>query len=74
VAQSEGPEFKPQYCKKRKKTQSQECWCMPVIPALGKERVKDHEFEARLGDGSKTLSQKQSKHKRTGGRAQMIKH
>jgi hypothetical protein len=29
--------------------QSQICWCMPVIPALGRQRQEDLEFKASLG-------------------------
>jgi hypothetical protein len=46
VAQGVGPEFKPQYLKKKKKWS---WWHTPVINEAKRMRQEDHEFEASLG-------------------------
>jgi hypothetical protein len=52
VAQGKGPEFKPQYHKKKKKKKviRNQAWShIPVIPALRRLRQEVQEFEAGLG-------------------------
>jgi hypothetical protein len=64
VAQSIGPEFKPQYCKKRKKQKTLLAG-HGIIPAHGRKEEEDREFKTSLGYKVKSCFKRKKKKKKS---------